>query len=384
MRDLIGDFSHHFCSISAGLVLGLGLLGTASGASLRMIFPQFANGSAGGVLNRTRVILRNNSQLQDSGEIRFRSSSGQPALVPVQGAAVSVVPYALAPWGVYELTTDGTGTLQVGAVEVWSERIDGSGLEGSLVFDLLGSKLSVQGSANRRFNQVYVSWNQQENTGVAVYNLDQSASSDLELVLFDEHGVAQACRRLSLEPGQHLAAFIDEQVLFKDYFQAHPGNFRGTLSLVGEYFNEMALNLRFSKAAVLGLIQERTGKLALMALESSAAASTWFRVFNLQVGKPVYDGTWTRMQLTIDFEDPSGLSPGEDVRVLYNLNEGGIRGWSLQSPHEVAAGQTSGTMKLTLDFYGKFAPTTSLPIWLALVDDEGHQSNELTGTVPVN
>ena len=114
-----------------------------------LIFPQFVNGQispAGAVvaavdepLNRTRIILRNNSFLVDTGRIQLRDGSGSAAAVPIDGILTDTFPYLILPWQILEIETDGTGVLQSGIVEVVSDLGVRSRIEGTEVFEVLAA-----------------------------------------------------------------------------------------------------------------------------------------------------------------------------------------------------------------------------------------------------
>jgi hypothetical protein len=53
----------------------------------------------------------------------------------------------------------------------------------------------------------------------------------LKMVLADGSGLIQATRDLNLDARQHIARFVNESELFKDYFNARGEPFSGTLNL---------------------------------------------------------------------------------------------------------------------------------------------------------
>ena len=204
-----------------------------------LIFPQFVNGQispAGAVvaavdepLNRTRIILRNNSFLVDTGRIQFRDGSGSAAAVPIDGILTDTFPYLILPWQILEIETDGTGVLQSGIVEVVSDLGVRSRIEGTEVFEVLGSFVSVNNAPPRTRQQAYVSVTADENTGVALYNPNRTEAVTVDLVLVD--GNEQARKRASLGPLEQLVAFVDEEALFGEFLESVEGSFRGTLNV---------------------------------------------------------------------------------------------------------------------------------------------------------
>ena len=103
---------------------------------LTLLFPQFANGEIGETENKTRIVLRNNGDILDSGAVIFRNSTGEFSPVPINNLLTEVVAYSLPPWGSVEIQTDGTGDLQTGVIEVISQVGVESALEGTVIFEL--------------------------------------------------------------------------------------------------------------------------------------------------------------------------------------------------------------------------------------------------------
>ena len=222
-----------------------------------LVFTQFVNGQAGGFNNASRVILRNNHALETvAGQIRFKDvkdSSGQPVtLDPIQ--------YCLPPFNSTEITTSGTGELVTGVVEVAVESGDASELEGTLIFQLLGSFVSIDATPIRSKHQVYVSFDSQENTGVAGYNPDDDTSSTIEMILLDQEGVqVTAPVQQTIDPMKQLIGFVNQPGFFPGYFATHP-NFKGTLNI---------RVISGEDVAFVGLIQELSNG-ALLAVATSS------------------------------------------------------------------------------------------------------------------
>lgn len=227
-----------------------------------LIFPHWLNGLAAGRPNRTRIVLRNNSNDPEAGLIQFRDGAGSPASVPVSGSVTDAVAFNLAPWGTSEVETEGTGALLTGTIDVFCGRGAASAVEGTEVFEVLDHFVSVQSAPARSTNQVYVSVSAEENTGVALYNPDKENSVSVNAVLVDSSGIEQAARLLEIEPGRQQLSFVDEADLFSDYFSANSESFTGTLNLIVEGDGSVS---------VLGLLQKRqTG--ALIAVTGSEHA----------------------------------------------------------------------------------------------------------------
>jgi YVTN family beta-propeller protein len=221
-----------------------------------LMFPQYVNGVAGSVANRTRVVLQNNGSLSETGRVAFFDNAGNPVSVPIQGQNRQFLDCSLAPWGASDVQTDGTGALVIGALTVTSNQGGNSRVQGTEVFDLLGRYVSVASAPVRNTHQVYVSVNSSERTGMAAYNPGATPVT-LTMTLVNDQGVSKATQQLTLLPGQQLARFVDEAELFQTYFAANPGDFKGTL------------NIRVNdngEAPVTGLIQKsQTGALIAVA-----------------------------------------------------------------------------------------------------------------------
>jgi hypothetical protein len=225
-------------------------------------FPHWLNGLVAGQPNRTRIVLRNNSNQQEAGIIQFRNAGGSPVSVPVSGSLTDAVAFTLAPWGTFEVETAGTGALLTGTIDVFCGRGSASAAEGTEVFDVLGHFVSVPSAPPRSTNQIYVSVSAQENTGVALYNPDKENTVSVNAILVDSSGIERATRLLGIEPGRQRLSFVHETDLFSDYFSEHPESFTGTLNLIVEGEGSVS---------VLGLLQKRQTD-ALIAVAGSEHA----------------------------------------------------------------------------------------------------------------
>ena len=224
----------------------------------KAVFPQFVNGDMGGAPNRTRLILRNNSGVPESGKIVFQGATGDPTVVPVNGAEQAVVDFGVPPWGTLDLQTDGAGSLAIGSCVVWSNLGLESGLEGTEVFQVLGNYVSVDAAPPRSVSQVYVSVDATEDTGVAMYNPEKTAVT-LNAALVDADGAAAGSTEITLQAGEQRSQFVTE--MFATFFQTH-ALFKGTLNLqAGDGGN----------VACIGLIQ-KTGTGALIGIATSPNA----------------------------------------------------------------------------------------------------------------
>ena len=178
-----------------------------SGSST-LIFPQYVDGEYGGFQNRTRLILLNLAATTDNPVIvRYLDDMGQ-----VVDSQTHTVPAR----GLIDLSTSGEGPLKVGPLTVESELAEDSLLRGSVVYELLGHRVSVPAAKLTDEATVFVSKSPQENTGIALFNPNPEDPVELELALHDADGSRVGQVDLTLEPGQHLARYMDEAPLFPD------------------------------------------------------------------------------------------------------------------------------------------------------------------------
>lgn len=224
-----------------------------------LIFPQYADGIISGMVNQTRVILRNNSSEQDTGSVRFLDSSGNPQAVMIDGTPVSLAPYDLDPWSSAEITTDGmSASLLSGPLTVHSDRGVESGVEATVIFTILGNFVSVDSAPLRSEHQIYVSSNSLEKTGLAVYN-PGDVDVTLDLSLLDAAGAEATLLAVVLPAGEQFSLFLDQQPLFDEFFAQNP-TFKGTL------------NIRVAEGGTVALISliQRLDNGALISVAASA------------------------------------------------------------------------------------------------------------------
>ena len=220
-----------------------------------IVFPQYVTGNG----DSTRVVLRNNSETMATGSIAFFDENGDSTQVSIDGALTDSVRFELEPWGSTDITTDPTGDLTAGAIEVFVETDSASDLEGTEVFFHLGRYVSVTGARPTKMWQAYVSRNSGEGSGLAVQNPDRIRTATLKMALLDSSGMAVASEDLILLPGQRIAEFLGESEFFKDYFEQNPDDFAGTLNVEVIDGPDVAL---------VGLIQKKPGG-DLIAIEAT-------------------------------------------------------------------------------------------------------------------
>jgi hypothetical protein len=157
--------------------------------------------------------------------------------------------YSIPGWGALEIVTDGSGPMQTGPIEVFSDAAAGSRLTGTEVFEILGYGVSLSSALPGPEHRFYVSVSGAENTGLALYNPDLLSSVSLDVILLDDQGVDRAAAQIDVGTSQQQALFVDDQRLFGNFFQAYPNGFQGTLQI-------SAAN--GGSVSAIGLIQKRT------------------------------------------------------------------------------------------------------------------------------
>jgi hypothetical protein len=141
-------------------------------------------------------------------------------------------------------------------VEVFITGENSGDLEGTEVFTVLGHFVSVPSSRPQSSQQIYVSRNAGEGTGLAIYNPDDEDTTTLELILLDHRGELKATKQISVLPRQHMALFVDQDPLFTDYFQQNPEDFEGTLNIhvvAGEDVSIVALLQKSPSGALIAV-----------------------------------------------------------------------------------------------------------------------------------
>lgn len=169
-----------------------------------LVFPQFVDG--GGV--RTEVVLTNPGEESDSGMIVFRNPLGGALGVVIGGSVQTSIEYELAPGGVFQVRTDGTGELVSGYALAVPEKAS-SRITGTITYNLNPFEVSVGNSVPSREYHVFAERTVESRSGVAIVN-PGSSSIDLTVLLFDMQGDTVASEQMTLEAGRQVARFVDE------------------------------------------------------------------------------------------------------------------------------------------------------------------------------
>ena len=216
-------------------------------ASSTLVFPQYVDGEYAGFTNRTRLILLNLAAMNDNPVvINYLDGRGQ-----VVDSQTHTVPAR----GHLDLWSSGEGPLKVGPLTVESELGENSQLRGSVVYELLGHRISVPATTLTHKATVFVSKSPEENTGIALFNPSPEDPVELEIVLHEPDGSPLTQIDLKLEPGRHLARYLDESPLFQDVLGSRS-------EFVGHAMIRSAEDGNF---AVVSFLQDtRTGAIALV------------------------------------------------------------------------------------------------------------------------
>ncbi len=133
-----------------------------------LVFPQIADG--GGI--RSELLLTNPTSQTDTGTIAFKATSGQALALSIGGVPRTEISYSIVPGGVFEVRTDGTGSVKAGYAIV-SSNSQYSQLTGSLVYSLAGGEVSVPATSLDSAFHVFAKRDASSRTGIAIVNLAQ-------------------------------------------------------------------------------------------------------------------------------------------------------------------------------------------------------------------
>ncbi len=210
---------------------GAGALAEASDTPKPVVhyltFPHTANGSGGGVICKSTIVLINNSETNANGTAYlFRQDGSALVVVSNQGTASSFT-FTLMPGESYRLETDGTGAVDIGWIEVVSDiKLSGSGT--FLLQDGAGNFLSEVGvgdSPRVRSAMVFVDTTVGRDTSYAICNPSSSAGAAIALELRRLDGTVVSNRNAGvLPPHGQRAQYVREA-----FDGVNVTNFRGVL-----------------------------------------------------------------------------------------------------------------------------------------------------------
>lgn len=180
------------------------------GGSVGLLFPHVG---AGGPLT-TQIVLINPFPEQLSGQIQLSRSDGSELTVEAEGEVGSIIPYAIAPNGSFQVTLRSLGEITQGQAQLTVEQGPGApggtaifqfrDGEGRLVSEAGVGAGAVTGSARVFIDLV------RTRTGVAIANPNREDSIDLVFELYSRDGSNLEVASRQLPPNGHLALFADE------------------------------------------------------------------------------------------------------------------------------------------------------------------------------
>ncbi len=204
------------------------------GTGPTLIFPQWVNGvyESSPFPNRTRLILRNLAGEEDPVTVTYFGGDGE---------VVNNETYTVPGRGTVDVWSDGRGNFVMGALTVDSDLGAQSQLRGTVVYELLGQRVSIPAAELVTEAEVFLSKSASENTSLVLYN-PNSDPLELEFVMYTSQGRPFWRLYVTLEPDRHLARFMDEDPLFSAYFRRRT-EFTGhvVVSSEGERFAVMSL-----------------------------------------------------------------------------------------------------------------------------------------------
>ena len=181
------------------------------GTGPTLIFPQWVNGAYESFPfpNRTRLILRNLAGEEDPVTVTYFGGDGE---------VVNNETYTVPGRGTVDVWSDGRGDFVMGALTVDSDLGAQSQLRGTVVYELLGQRVSIPAAELVTEAEVFLSKSASENTSLVLYNPNNDPL-ELEFVMYTSQGRPFWRLYVMLEPGQHLARFMDADPLFSAYFR---------------------------------------------------------------------------------------------------------------------------------------------------------------------
>ncbi len=220
------------CGRWVAVLLGVLLLGVTGALSQStLVFPQVVEGPGASSV----LLLINAGTMEDTGQIEFFSSAGQPLELTVEGTRQASIPYTIAAGGFTVVEASGGESLSSGYALVRSS-IEESRLAGTLRI-LLGDDATVFLDAPaRRDHLVFVEQTESVRTGLAIVNR-ASEESTLLLEALNDQGEVVAQQTLPMDAGHQLARFVDQ--LFTGLSQSFQGVLRASS---GQLFSLMGVS----------------------------------------------------------------------------------------------------------------------------------------------
>lgn len=217
-----------------GILLCLPLV-LAQQEPARLVFPQIADGDG----FQAEILLRNTSDKEVEGTLKLRKGLGEAFEITLNGESGSQFSFKLPPRGALRYQSGSSRELQVGYAVVESDS-QGSEVTGAVVYGAGSSEVSVSSSPlapghggfihREDFEVPDAEGDERIRMGIAMANPGESPL-EIHLRLIDHQGATLLVSDLTLEPGAHLARFLDEEGVFgSSLSEADLANpFQGTL-----------------------------------------------------------------------------------------------------------------------------------------------------------
>ncbi len=198
----------------------------------KLIFPQVANGTAGGLSIKTTFIIINNAPQPTSGTLYFVKPDGTPMTLSIGGQNRSSVSYSLAPGAAQRVVTSGSGALATG----WAWASMDRPISGTAIFHIYDSaarlvtEMGVLSSPSNASVDAAVDTIGSGRTAIALVNPSDEDTAAVTLSLLDEKGESKGQQQLDLLPRQYRSMFVDE------LFSTVPGvtEMQGRLMISGD------------------------------------------------------------------------------------------------------------------------------------------------------
>ncbi|MBI4472668.1 MAG: SBBP repeat-containing protein, partial [Acidobacteria bacterium] len=185
-------------------VLDLSIAGTTQ----PIIFPHIAAGDG----YTTQLVLVNRTSTRVRGRVRLIASSGQPLVLRLAGSGVSDFAYDIDADGAYRVELDSVTGLQSGYAVVTPD--PGNQLPGGtaifryFVSGSIVTEAGVAATPSTTAARIFVD-NAGTRTGVALVN-SGTEPAELSLTLMDRGGISESTVQRTLQPGNHLAIFVND------------------------------------------------------------------------------------------------------------------------------------------------------------------------------
>ncbi|RPI26689.1 MAG: hypothetical protein EHM61_10995 [Acidobacteria bacterium] len=285
-------------------------------ARTRLVFPQIANGQVTGIKCLTSILLFNNTSKPAQVTVDFLKSDGTPLTVTIGGQTKSSFALSLSPGAVRRLMTDGTGALAAG----WAKVTMDQPLSGAAMYHIfnqpgpLVAEVGVAPGWSLASPNSPVTSQGKVRTGMALVYASETATSagTVNVFLLDTKGVQISQKKITLNPSNHQALFVDE--LFADV----PGiaSFQGRLRLSASAGTAM-LVLRQCGALTTSIptLDSAHGFAPISSLEFPQTLAGTAPAVRWRIGLPAVDLAFNTLKIEAPALglDTTGIKPGDDI-----------------------------------------------------------------------